>query len=722
MLLLTFAGLTALFLGIENLYEDSRVGVIWAKSAYILYEGMLLSWALFAVQFSGNGRWITPRKAIIPAVIPLMTAILVLTSESHHLLWSNTRIALTGDNPVARADFRVWFWIDVFSSQLLLLAGSVLILKMVVEYGQSYPSLSLLLIVGLLLPWAGRLTGLAGGRELSVFIGATATGFVLSGIVFGWQFLRFDMLDVMPFACDLVIESLPDGVMVIDRRQRIMSVNSTLGKILKQPRQQITGKQLETVFSQVADTLQSIDLQSEESNREVKINQTQFQMRISPLKDHTDNLRGRIIILHDITAHKQFEEELNQRVEKLNILRQVYKEMGSTLNTSQILMLALDTALRVSGAQGGYIALMDRDNTVRLEQVNGPYPPRYQHGYHFTSGQGIIGRVIASQKPELILNVADDPDYMMALPDTKSIMVLPLISQDKFGGILAVETPRPEFFDAEVFQFLQILVSRIAVAIDNARLHHHVQTQLEELQGLYTQVSQLETLKSDMIRIAAHDLANPLTSISGSLEFLDEAKNHLEPEYQEYFTIIQRNVQRMQRILQDILSLERIEKMADPTSGEVFDLCEQVDLAVLEYNSQAKRRSQSLRLDTGENTPVNIMGDPAQIHEAIANLIGNAIKYTPEGGRIDVRLRPEDGFALVEVQDTGYGIPLEKQERLFQPFYRVKSLETSKIEGTGLGLHLVKNIIERHQGKMIFNSVHGEGSTFGFKIPLCPAE
>jgi signal transduction histidine kinase len=111
-----------------------------------------------------------------------------------------------------------------------------------------------------------------------------------------------------------------------------------------------------------------------------------------------------------------------------------------------------------------------------------------------------------------------------------------------------------------------------------------------------------------------------------------------------------------------------------------------------------------------------VKGDIAQLREAMDNLIGNAIKYTPDKGSITVRLRVNGDSAIFEVKDSGIGIPKDQQARLFQPFFRVKSSETAKIEGTGLGLHLVKNIVERHQGKMRVHTVYGEGSTFGFEI------
>ncbi len=115
---------------------------------------------------------------------------------------------------------------------------------------------------------------------------------------------------------------------------------------------------------------------------------------------------------------------------------------------------------------------------------------------------------------------------------------------------------------------------------------------------------------------------------------------------------------------------------------------------------------------------LSVHGVSTELHEAIANLIGNAIKYTPDGGKIEARLQRDGDWAVLEVEDTGYGIPDDQQSDLFQPFRRIKTRETFAIEGTGLGLYLVKKIADRHNGSVYFRSQQGKGSTFGLRLPL----
>ncbi|MFN8560441.1 MAG: HAMP domain-containing sensor histidine kinase [Anaerolineae bacterium] len=228
-------------------------------------------------------------------------------------------------------------------------------------------------------------------------------------------------------------------------------------------------------------------------------------------------------------------------------------------------------------------------------------------------------------------------------------------------------------------------------------------------------VSELEQLKTDMIRIAAHDLRNPLGVVKASAELMLEDAT-LTPDQREFLDSIEEAGQKMLKIINDILSLQRIETMQTGGHRDDIDLSDLLRSVFAGNEARAQKKAQTFRLSLPEES-VLVYVDAAQIREAMDNLIGNAIKYTPGGGTVTVRLEPFERSVVVEVEDTGLGVPEEQQARLFQPFFRASNARASKIEGTGLGLHLVKNIIERHGGIMRFRSAPGAGSVFGFEMP-----
>ncbi|XWX03033.1 PAS domain-containing sensor histidine kinase [Aggregatilineales bacterium SYSU G02658] len=430
----------------------------------------------------------------------------------------------------------------------------------------------------------------------------------------------------------------------------------------------------------------------------------------TPIFDEQGEVAMIAAVIQDITAVKQARDELEQRTSQMHLLSHIDQEIGSTLDLNSVTMFALDMLMRISVADAGFIALFKEDSeALEVVHILGTYQT-LRVGATISPYVGVMGRAIADRQAVRVLDVANDPDYVSQSASTKALVTLPLMAQDQFVGVIRLETTRPERFTDEFFQFAQLVAARIALAIDNARLYQLVRQKLDD-------VSRLEQLKTDMIRIASHDLKNPLAIIEGYLMILGVSDYDLPAEVVEMFASMQRAADRMNRILLDILSLERINERAKG-AYKVLDFAPIIHNAVKEYREQAAHKQQQLHYSPPTREHIVILGDEAQLYEAATNLISNAVKYTPEGGRIDVSLEAQDGHLTFQVVDTGFGIPEEMQARLFEPFYRARTDETRTIEGTGLGLHLVKNIIERHGGQMIFHSVYGQGSAFGFRLPL----
>ncbi|MCU0512457.1 MAG: PAS domain S-box protein [Anaerolineae bacterium] len=420
-------------------------------------------------------------------------------------------------------------------------------------------------------------------------------------------------------------------------------------------------------------------------------------------------------IVRDISERKHAEKSLNDRLEQLKLLRQVDEEITYSLKLDDVLLLALDAAMRLSRSDAGYIALMQEEQ-LRISTLLGKYPAEML-GMVMELENGIVGRVLQTRRPALLPDVLKDPDYRPDIPLTVSQMVLPLISQDKLVGILNLETARRETFNTDIFDFVQILASRIAVAADNARLYEIARHRLDETQSLYSRLSRLEQMKTDMIRIASHDLKAPVAIVEGYVELFKMDLDQFDPVYHDYFEAMGRACVRMRQMIADILSLERIQQRATGGTESLLNLTGMAYRALDEFQPAAAARQQTLQPELPPGLPALVRGDETQLYEAMTNLISNAIKYTPDGGHITVSVSLSPQEVAFKVEDTGYGIPEDRQERLFEPFYRARAEGTEQIEGTGLGLHLVKNIIERHSGTMIFKSVFGQGSTFGFTLP-----
>lgn len=437
---------------------------------------------------------------------------------------------------------------------------------------------------------------------------------------------------------------------------------------------------------------------------------------IAILRDLAQSVMTELELRDQLHERTVVEAELRKVNDQLHIVRRLDMEIMQSLDIRHVLTFAMDIALRITRADHGIIALCE-NNQLRVVYGVGE---AYQTDT-LIDETGIVARVMHNRAPELVCNVSADPDYVPYVPTTTAQMTLPLVSREEVFGVLSLETQVPSRFNDENFEQLKRMIRQISSAVANARLFELTQRQFSELKTAHERVSQLEQLKTDMIRIAAHDLRNPLGIVVGYSDMLIEDSHRLTADQLEFVERISASAARMEKIVRDILSLERFEQPSDLQQVLPFDLRELVGQVFKENAPHAAEKGVQAEL-TLPGAAVYVQGDLPQLREAIENLINNAIKYTPAGGVIQVALSYANERARVEVRDTGYGIPDAMQERLFQPFYRAKTVETGAIEGTGLGLHLVKNIIERHNGKMHFTSVYGKGSVFGFTLPVLKHE
>ena len=233
-----------------------------------------------------------------------------------------------------------------------------------------------------------------------------------------------------------------------------------------------------------------------------------------------------------------------------------------------------------------------------------------------------------------------------------------------------------------------------------------------------TQERELDRLKDEFIATVSHELRTPLTSMMGFLEMLREGEaGELLPEQERFLSIVHRSSVRLQRLVGDLLFIARLDASGLDLQLDDAVLLEEVVAEAVEAAS-ADARSHEVHLQLEQNGTVGVRGDRERLGQLVSNLISNAVKFTPAGGNVTARVFVENGNGVVEVEDTGIGIPKAEQERLFQRFFRASTATDQAIPGTGLGLAITKAIAEAHDGKISCRSTPGEGTTFRVELPL----
>jgi signal transduction histidine kinase len=273
---------------------------------------------------------------------------------------------------------------------------------------------------------------------------------------------------------------------------------------------------------------------------------------------------------------------------------------------------------------------------------------------------------------------------------------------------LCVSDTEPRVWTEEELDLLEDLATLAATEIQ-------LRSELITRDTLNEQLQSLERLKTDMLRVASHDLRNPLSIIFGYLSLLNLDEDQFSETYNSYFHFMNQAAQKIRQIVDDIILMQNIEKTESAPLTDDVSLTELTQLAysVHTYAAKEKNIHFDLMIDI---SPMLIKGNRDHLQRAINSMINNAIKFTPENGAVQISLYSIENAIRFEVIDNGIGIAEEFHEYIFKPFSRIRSRKTADIEGTGLGLYMAKCIISRHNGNVFFSSALDVGSTFGFEL------
>ena len=322
---------------------------------------------------------------------------------------------------------------------------------------------------------------------------------------------------------------------------------------------------------------------------------------------------------------------------------------------------------------------------------------------------------LAQVTPELD---ADEATRVQKRLGINGIWVYPIIVEERIAGAITFyfRQPLSDVTDKER-EIMRSITDELAIAIANAGLIAQLGDMNQKLAEANTHLQEMDATKDDFIAIASHQLRSPLTAVKGYLSMLEEGDyGDLSTDQRQVLTQLTLSTNELINLISDMLSVSRINAQRFELSRAPVALEEVIQNVVREFQPLAVRKGLTVEVHVPHPELGALRLDPLRIRQVIANLIDNAIKYT-ERGTVRVSLRREDNEVVFTVTDTGIGIPEDEKGNMFAKFYRAANARSIVVAGSGLGLYVVKRIVEDHGGHCIMDSREGKGSTFGFRIP-----
>jgi signal transduction histidine kinase len=342
--------------------------------------------------------------------------------------------------------------------------------------------------------------------------------------------------------------------------------------------------------------------------------------------------------------------------------------------------------------------------------------------------EGMLGRVAHSGMPVYLPDVRQDPDYVEGWEQTRSEIAVPLRKEDVVIGVLNVESPQEYGLSDDDVRLLTVLADQISIALENAALYDRLREHADALEMMVAErttelaealdkAQAADQLKTSFVSDVSHELRTPLSNIR---LYLDLLRRGPKDRYENYLQTLDRETNRLVALIEDLLTISSLDAGTTTPNANSLDLNKIAKALAEDRKRLYSDRKLELALDLEPDLP-RVAADEKMISQVIANLMTNALNYTPEGGHINVStaniVDDEGAWSTLSVQDDGPGIPAGELDRIFDRFFRGSITRKTATPGTGLGLSISKEILERHQGRITVKSEPGEGSVFTIWLP-----
>lgn len=438
---------------------------------------------------------------------------------------------------------------------------------------------------------------------------------------------------------------------------------------------------------------------------------------------------GRVWSFRDISGRVRAEQEMRAESRALELLNRTGISIAAKLDLRSLVQTVTDAATTLSGAKFGafFFTVEDREQGVlTLYTLSGAPRAAFEKLGH-PRGTDLFGPTFRGEAPIRSDDILEDPRYGKWAPHygmpeghlpVRSYLAAPVVSRagDVMGGLFFGH-PEPGVFNERAERIVCGIAAQAAIAIDNARLYEAAQKEIATRISVEDKLKDADRRKDEFLAVLAHELRNPLAPILQAAKVL-KTDNATQEQVRWSHDVIDRQVRQMSLLLDDLLDISRITRGQLRLRRKWVELASVIDLALETAGPAISARSHDLAIDLPDE-PVRLDADPLRLSQILANLITNAAKYTRPGGSICVRAEQSADTVVMQVIDSGIGIDPEVLPHLFKMFARTKSAGDYAEGGLGIGLALVKGLVELHGGEVEAASDPAmPGSVFTVRLPV----
>ncbi len=407
--------------------------------------------------------------------------------------------------------------------------------------------------------------------------------------------------------------------------------------------------------------------------------------------------------------------ETQRRLREMTALFNFAHHLSTHLHMEALLQTVVTSIREVLGCRGVSIALLDQESQVLEIKAAAGLEKEWRQKARLRVGDGIMGQVAATGKSMYVPDVHDIEDFIFFDRTFHSLLTVPLKIKNQVIGTLSIDHEKPNAFNADDERLVTIAAAQAAVAIENAHLFKALQERATSLAHAYEELREIDRLKDELVQNVSHELRTPLTFVRGYVDLLlGGDMGPLNQRQRQGLEIVSQKSATVAHLVNNIMLLQQLEH--SPLQLALTDLSTVAQEAVTKAQAPAEKQGVLLQLEMPPRLPL-ILADPERVTLVFQNLLENAIKFSPNGGTIQVNIEEQRDCVQVAVTDQGIGIARDQQKRIFDRFYQIDSSATRRFEGTGLGLSIAKRIIEAHGGRIWVKSRLGKGSAFFFNLP-----